>query len=203
MRWVAGLGNPAMVIAFGWMQAYVTGALTAIEAFLTARDAYLEDDSSKNRLAKDKARDAAKDAMKDFANTSIRYNKLMTAEQKWEYGIHTPRHGGPVSVPTTIPYLIIDRGTIRRIIIYYKDVNSKRRGKPRHVYGIEIRWAILDHVPESIEELVNVCIDTKPPLTLEFPEYDRGKRVYFCGSWRIAREGEAGPASAIEEAIIP
>jgi hypothetical protein len=201
--WAAGLGNSAVIAAFGWVSAYVTATLAAIDAFLLARDAYESDKSRKNRMIKDAAKNAAKEAMKDFANTSIRYNKLMTEEQKWEYGIRAAGSHSPVTVPTTSPRLIIDTGTRRRLLIYYKDEQSTRRGKPKNVHGIEIRWAILDHVPSSIEELINVSFDTNPPLTLVFDEADRGKRVYLCGSWEIEREGEKGPPGAIEEAIIP
>jgi hypothetical protein len=170
---------------------------------MTARETYKEDNSGKNRLTKDEAKKMEKAALREFANTSIRYNKLMTEEQKREYGIHTPGSGSRVPVPTTSPRLLIDTGTRRRLIVYYRDEKSARRGKPKGVHGIEIRWAILDHVPTGIEELVNSSFDTNPPLTLMFSEQDRGKRVYLCGSWEINREGEKGPFGAIEEAIIP
>jgi hypothetical protein len=202
-RWARGLKSQPTISTFGWNQAAVTAAQAAIEDFLTARVTYKGDNSRKNRLAKDEAKEAAKNAMRDFANTSIRYNKLMTEEQKREYGIHTPEPGSPVKVPTTSPRLIIDTGTRRRLIIFYRDEKSTRRGKPKGVHGIEIRWAILDHVPTGIEELINSSFDTNPPLTLVFSEQDRGKRVYLCGCWEIEREGEKGPFGAIEEAIIP
>jgi hypothetical protein len=76
-KWKTGLSDAANVTAFGWKQADVTAALTAVDGFLTARTAYEEDDSSKNRLKKDEAKDAAKSAMRDFANTSLRFNKMM------------------------------------------------------------------------------------------------------------------------------
>jgi hypothetical protein len=84
-----------------------------------------------------------------------------------------------------------------------RDEKSEHRGKPKGVHGIEVRWAILDHPPEDIKELVNSSFDTKPPLTIEFEEHERGKRVYLCGTWELEREGEKGPFGAIEEAIIP
>jgi hypothetical protein len=78
--WKAGLSVAANVTAFGWNQAEVTEALDAVDAFLTARAAYEADDSTKNRMAKDEA----KAAMRDFANTSIRFNRLMRDEHnKW------------------------------------------------------------------------------------------------------------------------
>jgi hypothetical protein len=202
-KWKTGLEDPTVVAAFGWNQTEVTVILAPVNGFLTARTVYKQDDSSRNRLAKDEAKYVVKEAMRDFANTSIRYNKLMKEEDKRYYGIHTPGHPSPVPVPTTSPQLLIDTGTRRRFIIYYKDEQSTRRGKPKGVHGIEIRWAILDHVPSGVEELINSSFDTNPPLTLEFAEHDRGKRVYLCGRWEINREGEKGPFGAIEEAIVP
>jgi hypothetical protein len=62
---------------------------------------------------------------------------------------------------------------------------------------------ILDHTPRSIAELINVTESTNPPLTLLFDESDRGKRLYFVVSWRIARGTLEGPMSDIMMAIVP
>jgi hypothetical protein len=115
---------------------------------------------------------------------------------------HKSTHS-PVVVPDTSPRLTIDTGTRRRIIVYYRDETSTRRGKPKGVHGIEVRWAILDHYPVSEKELIHSSFDTNPPLTLEFDEADRGKHIYLMGLWEIEREGEKGPPGAIEEAVIP
>jgi hypothetical protein len=79
----------------------------------------------------------------------------------------------------------------------------KRAGKPRKVGFFVLRWALLDHAPRSIAELINVTESTKPPLTLLFDEADRGKRLYFVASWRIARGALEGPMSDIMMAIVP
>jgi hypothetical protein len=55
-KWKAGLNNPANVTNFGWKQAEVTETLIKVTAFLTARTAYEEIDSTANRMAKDEAR---------------------------------------------------------------------------------------------------------------------------------------------------
>jgi hypothetical protein len=108
----------------------------------------------------------------------------------------------PRNAPTS-PRLRIDTGTRRRIIVYYQDETGTRRGKPKGVHGIEIRWAILDHYPESEKELIHSSFDTNPPLTLEFDEADRGKHIYLVGLWEIQREGEKGKFSDIFSAFIP
>jgi hypothetical protein len=202
-KWKTGLENPATVAAFGWNQTEVTAALTAVNAFLTARTTYEEDDSSRNRLAKDEAKDAAKDAMRDFANTSIRYNKLMKEEDKRYYGIHTPDPTPtPVPEPTTYPEAEPDTSVIRQVTIHFWDSATKKRGKPHGVHGAEIRWALLDSPPVSEKELVNSDFDTATPFTLRFDESDRGRRIYFCLRWESTTNLK-GPSSEIYSAVIP
>jgi hypothetical protein len=196
------LENPASA-AFHWDTVESTVTLNGIDAFLTARTVFKEDDSTRNRRAKNDAKNAAKKLVQGFTNTSIRYNKHMTVEDKEHFGVYERDSYSPVQVPKTSPRLIIDTATRRRISIYYRDEMSSRRGKPRGVHGIEIRWAILDHPPTGIEELIHSSFDTRAPLTLEFTEHDRGKKIYLCGCWEINREGLKGPYGAIEEAIIP
>jgi hypothetical protein len=100
LRWKIGLEDPANVAAFGWDPAEVAVVLVAIDAFVMARMAYEQDNSTRNRLIKDEAKDATEHVMEDFANTSIRYNKLMKEENKQYYGIHTP---DPIPTPNPRP----------------------------------------------------------------------------------------------------
>jgi hypothetical protein len=117
--------------------------------------------------------------VREFVNRYMRYPPV-TNEDRDKTGVPNHKEGHtPVPVPTTSAALIVDTGTIRRLIIHYKDEKSGRRGKPAGVHGIEVRWAILDHPPMSIAELIHSSFDTKSPLTLEFDESDRGKRVYM------------------------
>ncbi|MDR1030470.1 MAG: hypothetical protein LBL76_06310 [Treponema sp.] len=153
--------------------------------------------------AKNDAKTTAIAVIRPFVNQYLRFMPV-TNEDRTAMGI--PNHSGshtPVQVPKTSPRLLIDTSTRRRLIIHYRDEKSEHRGKPAGVHGIEVRWAILDHPAVDVKELVNSSFDTNPPLTLEFEEHERGKRVYLCGVWEIEREGEKGPFGAIEEAIIP
>ena len=112
-------------------------------------------------------------------------------------------HPSRVEPPDSAPRLITDTETRWRIIIYYADEKSGRCGKTERVHGIEVCRAILDHYPPGKAELIHSAFDTNPPLTLEFDEADRGKRLYLFGRWDISREGEKGSGSAIVEAVIP
>ncbi|MDR2632064.1 MAG: hypothetical protein LBC51_00370 [Treponema sp.] len=202
-KWKKELGKPANTAAFGWKQEEVDGASAKIDAFLTARTAYEAIDSSKNRLVKDVAKAEAKQAMRDFANTSIRYNKLMHREDKLVYGIRPSGHKGtPVGTPETYPEAQADSSIIRQITIHYRDSATKKRRKPHGVHGAEIRWAILGHEPASEQELTNSDFDTASPITLTFDESQRGQRLYFCLRWESTTNLK-GPFGEIYAAVIP
>jgi hypothetical protein len=69
---------------------------------------------------------------------------------------------------------------------FYKDtatVKRKHPGKPLNADAFVLYWAILDHEPMSIVELINRASRTSSPLTLTFSETDRGKRLYYVACW--------------------
>jgi hypothetical protein len=202
-KWETGLENQANVTNFGWKQPEVTEALAKVTAFLTARAAYEEVDSTANRMAKDEAKDAAKSAMRDFANFAIRFNKQMRDEDKLVYGIRpvdrTPTSAGaPESYPEAEP----NTGIIRQVMVNFWDSATKKRGKPHGVHGAEIRWAVLGHAPASVDELTNSDFDTASPFTLKFDESQRGQKVYFCLCWET-NTNKKGPYGEIYSAVIP
>jgi hypothetical protein len=202
-KWKTGMEDPAMVTAFGWNQADVTAVLGALTAFLTARAAYADDDSSRNRLAKDEAREAVKTAMRDFAHSGLRHNRLMRDEDRLFYGIR-PADGThtPDTAPASFPEAEGDTSIPRQVTINFWDSATKKRGKPHGVHGAEIKWAVLDHLPANIDELLHSDFDTASPFTLQFGEADRGKRVYFCLRWESSTNLK-GPWGEIGSAIIP
>ncbi|MDR1249051.1 MAG: hypothetical protein LBK63_07090, partial [Treponema sp.] len=91
---------------------------------------------------------------------------------------------------------------LRQILIRFWDSLTKKRRKPHGVHGAEIRWAILDHAPKSVAELINSSFDTASPFTLTFDETDRGKRLCFCLRWET-NTNLKGPDGEIYSAIIP
>jgi hypothetical protein len=202
-KWAVGLADTKNLSAFGWNPQEVTLCLGRTAAFLEAWEAYTADDSTGKRLTKNEARDAMKDAMRDFANTSIRYNKLMTDEQKLSYGIHpADTTHTPSPAPTTFPEAEADTSVLRQLTIHFWDSATKKRGKPHGVHGAEIRWAMLDAPPATEAALTHSDFDTASPFTLKFGEEDRGKRVYYTLRWE-SPTGQKGPDSAIYSAVIP
>jgi hypothetical protein len=182
-KWKIGLNDAAAITSFGWKQADVSTALTTVDGFLTARDAYELDNSTNNRMLKDDAKKAAKDAMRDFARYSIRFNRLMSREQKLYYGVRTadPKPS-PTPAPNSYPEAEADTSVIRQVTIRFWDSATKRRAKPHGVHGAEIRWAILDHVPASVNELIHSSFDTASPFTLVFDAPEAARKSVFLGS---------------------
>jgi hypothetical protein len=112
------------------------------------------------------------------------------------------RHQGHAQIPHTLPDATIDTSVIREITVGFKDRGRDSHAKPDKVFGVEIRWGVLEHIPGSTDELVHSEIDTRSPYTITFQENERGKTVYICLRWTNTR-GEKGPWSEIISAIIP
>jgi hypothetical protein len=130
-------------------------------------------------------------------------NPLVTDDDRRAMGIAIrSKTRTPVPPPDTYPEYIIDTSLIRCLIIFFRDLGSKSKAKPRGIHGAEIRWAILDHPPLSVDELIHSGFNTRSPFKLTFSERERGKTVYFCLCWENTR-GVKGPWSEIVMAIIP
>jgi hypothetical protein len=182
---------------------------TVLEPLLTAYEAKFEAAQNPNRgkvdiLNKNQARDALKKAVRAYNKAYLLYNPEVTDEDRERMGL--PIYGGsrsPVGVPDSVPVLTVALKNPREVPLHYHDSVSGKRGKPKGVHGIEIRWGMLDHFPKDIEELTQSAFDTRSPCTLSFTEHERGQRVYLCGRWEILREGEKGSFGEIIEAVIP
>jgi hypothetical protein len=133
----------------------------------------------------------------------INCNPQITNEERCGMGIAVrDRTGTPVKQPKSYPTFNVDSSMIRRLKIVFWDLDATSKAKPHEIHGAEICWAILDHPPLSVDELIHSSFDTRSPFTLTFTESERGKAVYFCLRWENTR-GEKGPWSEIVMAIIP
>jgi hypothetical protein len=155
-------------------------------------------------LAKDEARAAAETVIRPFVGQWLMWKQLSDKERE-EAGVHVKKNRrSAIPAPATVPELEPRAGVPRQIVVPYRDKGSARRGKPKDVHGIEVRWAFLNAPPLNIEaELTQSSFDTNSPLTLVFEESDRGKRVYMAGRWEIEREGIKGEFGDIVSAFVP
>ncbi|GHU57074.1 hypothetical protein FACS189442_5990 [Spirochaetia bacterium] len=185
-----------------------SGALAPIQTELTAYETAFTAASDPNRgkvdvLTKDKTRDALKTSLRAFVKAYLAYNPAVSDADKENIGL--PLHDGtrtPSPAPTTIPELELDSSVIRQISVHFKDAGSDKRGKPTHVHGVELRWALLNNPPSSVEDLTKSAFDTASPYTFTFDEAERGKALYICPCWENGK-GDKGPFGEIVKAIIP
>jgi hypothetical protein len=133
---------------------------------------------------------------------NLEANTLVSDEARAEMGIFPPKPRTPNKKPTTFPDAFVKSDIIRELTVYFRDHESLSRGKPHGIHGAEIRWAILDHQPQDVNELIHSEFDTHSPFTLEFKESERGQTIWFCLRWESTR-GEKGPWSEFISAIIP
>ena len=184
------------------------GALPPIQAQMTAYETAFEAAQSPNRgkvdvLTKNEAKEALTASLRVFIKAYLANNPAVSDADKENMGL--PLHDGTrtaAPAPATIPELELDSSIIRQISVHFKDAGSDRRGKPEHVHGIELRWAILENPPTSVEDLTKSEFDTASPFTFKFDEPDRGKALYICPRWENGK-GDKGPWGEIYKAIIP
>jgi hypothetical protein len=139
-------------------------------------------------LNKNETKEALTEALRTFIKGYLTYNPAVTDADKENMGL--PLHDGtrtPTSAPTTIPELELDSSVIRQISVHFKDAGSEKRGKPAHVHGVELRWALLDNPLSSVEDLTKSAFDTASPYTFTFDEADRGKALYICPRWENSK----------------
>ena len=183
-------------------------AFTPIQAQCTAYESAYNTAQDPNRgkvdvLNKNEARDALKAALRTFIKAYLSYNPVVTDADRERMGL--PLHDStrsPIPPPSTIPELELDSSIIRQVMVHFKDAGSEKRGKPRGVHGIELRWSLLETPPASVEELKNSAFDTATPYTFRFDETERGKALYICPRWEN-NKGEKGPWGEIVKAIVP
>jgi hypothetical protein len=181
----------------------ITDLNNGYAAWYTALSKLNQAHTSGDVWAKNEAKKEGKHILRTFNNEYILYSTLVSEQDKIDLGNH-PRDPTPtpIPVPPTRPEIYLKILDIMRLAIHVWDQGSTRKAKPYGVDGAVIYWAILDHVPSSLEELTNSVLATRTPYVLEFTEQDRGKTVYIAMRWQNEK-GRKGPASEIQSAIIP
>jgi hypothetical protein len=132
-------------------------------------------------------------------------NPVITDSDRLRMGLHV--HDAvrtPAPLADSHPDFEIDSSELRRLSVHFFAAGKKRgsHAKPNGQHGVEIRWGILDQVPESIDDLTHSAIETHSPFTLSFDESQRGKFVYFVLCWENT-QGMKGPWGQIVRSAIP
>jgi hypothetical protein len=167
LEWAKNLYAYALAHFSGWNVPSLQLTLETPLADLDAAFAKLADPNY-GKVDMERKKDARKvyeKAFRVYVEAYLTGNPAVSDEDRVAMGIpvyKTSKSKQPL--PETVPELAVDTGTPRRHKVHYRNRGSKRRGKPKGVAGIEIRWAILDHYPVSIEEeLFKFGYDTASP----------------------------------------
>jgi len=159
-------------------------------------------DSTKNKTSLKTAQANFTKALRNFIKFYL-YNPLVTDADRDKMKI--PNRSSVRTSRTVVLELVefvirvIDVGLLS-VDFWVKGSESK--AKPRGYDGAIIRWGILDHPPESIEELTNFSTASRRLHRLSFNKEDEGKIVYFTMTWQNARS-VLGKWSPIKSARIP
>jgi hypothetical protein len=154
-------------------------------------------------VAKNDERKKATGIIRPFVKQYLRVPPVTNADRENMGVSNYDASSTPVQPPKEPPELTVDTGTSLRLHVHYRDPARPRGGKPEHVTGIELLWAIRDAPPDTVLDLVRSSRDTASPLELSFEFKDRGKKVYMAGRWTIHRENMVGPLSPVLDVIIP
>jgi hypothetical protein len=189
---------------FGIDQAELTPIQAKLAAFVAAFTKAQEPNRGRVDITEKNDKQAElKSALRAFVKARLIYNPKVTDSDKENMGL--PLHKTvrtPTPPPKTFPELELDVAIIRQVAIHFKDAGSEKRGKPEYVHGIELRWAILDNAPSSVDDLKSSVFDTASPYTFSFDETQRGKSLYICPRWEN-NKGDKGPWGEIYKAIVP
>lgn len=130
-------------------------------------------------------------------------NPVITDAERIAVGLHV-RDTRPtaINVPKLCPGVIIKVVGFRRLKVFFRNLETKGKGKPYGAIGAVIIYAVLDAPPSGTGALTRSVLATRTPHILEFTEEERGKTVYIAICWQNGK-GEMGPFSDIEKAIIP
>ena len=152
--------------------------------------------------AKNDAKKAALKVIRPFVNRYLRYPPV-TDEDRTAMAIpNHDTHPTPVPRPDDIPEVEALTPKPRVLRFRFRRTEMKRWGKPEGVHGMELVWVIAEARPEKVAELVHSAFATRSPLTLNFEEDERGKRVYYAVRWETGAM-KKGDYSEIYQAVIP
>jgi hypothetical protein len=133
----------------------------------------------------------------------LQYNVIVTDDDRVAMGIYIdPSRTSHDEDPVDMVDSEVDSSVIRRLKIKYFRAGYKSKAKSRTDQGAEMRYAVLDHPPTSIDELIHSVFSTKSPFVMKFDESQRGKIFYFAMRWE-SKTGKKGEFSEIKFAYIP
>jgi hypothetical protein len=202
-KWVQILRNETLITAYKWDATLCSKLQSELEAYINARNAYEEVDSTANRTAKNTLRKSAAGSMREFANSSVRYNRDMDASARMEMGIKSPDN-----TPTPAPRPVAMPDTLAENTAYHyqhrvraMNVETARTNKPAGVYGVRFAWQVGGERPSAGVAMLQGKFSRKPTIIVQHQESDKGTPAWYSSCYENSR-GEAGPWSPVVEMYI-
>jgi hypothetical protein len=154
-------------------------------------------------LVKDQERARSEAFLRPFIKQYLRFPPV-TDEDRVNMGIHNEnhhhtRHGKIEEMVESS----VDTGKLRTLIFRYHITGAAHHHKMAYMYGMEGLFVVTDTAPTGPEQFNRREVSTANPLTVQFREEDRGKKVFYMFRWIGTREGMDGDWSEIRWAIIP
>jgi hypothetical protein len=135
---------------------------------------------------------------------ALKSNIYMADFERQDMGI-APKPGGyhgRLSAVDTAPNFHFDTSIAGRITIHVSETGSTSKTFPHEAVAAEIRTAILDHEPQSIDELTAVRTIFQLSEIYDFNIPQQGKALYSIGRW-VGPTGKKGPWSRTWRVVIP
>ncbi|MDR0544534.1 MAG: hypothetical protein LBG30_04215 [Odoribacteraceae bacterium] len=191
--------------ALKWLQ----GSYVPVEEYYNERFLVWDNPDTKTSIATGTLVDAEKKMKKVFRRLYMGYlrNNGEVSSGDLRNMSMPERFSGPRKRPPvwrTAPYFFaVALGEmVLQLRFGKREGFSVKIGKPEGQAFAEVRWGIGDAPILKIEELKNVEIMTRSPLTLTFNQVDRGKIVSFTMCWHNTR-AQRGPFGEIKWMPVP
>jgi hypothetical protein len=134
---------------------------------------------------------SVKKTVRHFVNYRLRYNDLVTDDDRTALGLTIPdTTPTPETPPKERPLLEPDTSKIRTVT--FKIVNEEgAAAKPEHVHGTEIVWGFIPEGEKpSFKHLKETKFTTTSYVSIDGEEEDRGKRIGAAGRYENHRGGK-------------
>jgi hypothetical protein len=204
-KWKEWLGNSAKQQAYGWDAADCADVAAKIDAFGAARAAYIDTNSGGNLDVKDAAKAASEEAMRDFANTDVRHNRRMGAEEKAFLGVRErDKNPSPIPLPSSRA-VITDLRAQGGFVVggrFHDENTPNSHAVLRGCNGMLINFAVSDEKITDYDKLTLTRLVTSSPWSLPRGPDAEGKFFTCAPRWQSTKGGALGPWGEIQSVVI-
>jgi hypothetical protein len=154
-------------------------------------------------VEKNGKRKALKAEVRNIKNKHIDYNDLIEDADRERLGLPIRDHTHTSKPrPASRPILEVLPTNHRQHTASAINQNTGKKTKPSDAYGVRYGSEIRDEPPDRAEDLRYSVFRRKTSEVYDYPESDRGKKVFYAACYENSK-GESGPWSDIIEAVIP